>query len=277
MFDYSKHTAVPADNVSRPQHRLHGHTTEGYGLSWNPLEHGQVLSGSDDCAVCMWDIREAGLDVQPLFKQVYHKSGVEDVAWSHHTPGRFGSVGDDSQLCLWDLRSKNGDKPVAAHENAHDGDINCLSFNPNHEFMLATGGSDGTVALWDVRQLKTKLHTLTGHRSGVFQVSWAPFDRNILASSGADRRLFVWDTSRVRGGSNAPSAGPQSARKGAAVEVEAPPELLFIHGGHTAKISDFSWSSSKEWLVASVAEDNILQVWQMVRIECGVSIMFRVR
>lgn len=41
---------------------------------------------------------------------------------------------------------------------------------------------------------------------------------------------------------------------------DGPPELLFIHGGHTAKISDFAWNGSDEWVVASVAEDNILQV-----------------
>jgi hypothetical protein len=41
---------------------------------------------------------------------------------------------------------------------------------------------------------------------------------------------------------------------------DGPPELLFIHSGHTSKISDFSWNSNDDWVVASVAEDNILQV-----------------
>lgn len=49
---------------------------------------------------------------------------------------------------------------------------------------------------------------------------------------------------------------PQEAEDG-------PPELLFVHGGHTSKISDFSWNQSEDWVIASVAEDNILQVWQM--------------
>jgi len=45
--------------------------------------------------------------------------------------------------------------------------------------------------------------------------------------------------------------------------MDGPPELLFVHGGHTSKISDFAWNVAAEWMVASVAEDNILQVWQM--------------
>lgn len=41
---------------------------------------------------------------------------------------------------------------------------------------------------------------------------------------------------------------------------DGPPELLFIHGGHTSKISDLAWNGSDDWVCASVAEDNILQV-----------------
>ena len=41
---------------------------------------------------------------------------------------------------------------------------------------------------------------------------------------------------------------------------DGPPELMFIHGGHTSKVSDFSWNPSDDWVLASVAEDNILQV-----------------
>ena len=39
--------------------------------------------------------------------------------------------------------------------------------------------------------------------------------------------------------------------------------IQFIHGGHTAKISDFSWNPSEPWVICSVSEDNIMQVWQM--------------
>ncbi len=39
--------------------------------------------------------------------------------------------------------------------------------------------------------------------------------------------------------------------------------MLFIHGGHTAKISDFSWNPNDPWVICSVSEDNIMQVWQM--------------
>ena len=46
-------------------------------------------------------------------------------------------------------------------------------------------------------------------------------------------------------------------------DEEAPPKMIFIHGGHTSKILDFSWNPAEEWVISSVAKDNILQVWQM--------------
>lgn len=44
---------------------------------------------------------------------------------------------------------------------------------------------------------------------------------------------------------------------------DGPPELLFVHSGHTAGISDFSWNRNEPWTLASVTEDNIFQVWQL--------------
>ncbi|RWW60134.1 hypothetical protein BHE74_00032888 [Ensete ventricosum] len=34
---------------------------------------------------------------------------------------------------------------------------------------------------------------------------------------------------------------------------DGPPELLFVHGGHTAKISEFSWNPAMPWVVESAA------------------------
>lgn len=37
----------------------------------------------------------------------------------------------------------------------------------------------------------------------------------------------------------------------------------FIHGGHTNKVSDIAWNQHMPMLMCSVAEDNIMQIWQM--------------
>lgn len=45
-------------------------------------------------------------------------------------------------------------------------------------------------------------------------------------------------------------------------DQEKPEELLFIHGGHGAPVSDISWNPYIKSMLASTDEDNILQVWK---------------
>jgi len=254
IFDYTKHPSKPdPSGECNPELRLKGHTKEGYGLSWNPNVNGHLLSASDDHTICLWNINsnpssERNLDALMVFTG--HTAVVEDVAWHLLHDSMFGSVGDDKKLMLWDTRSNNSLKPSQIIE-AHSAEVNCLSFNPYSEFILATGSADKTVALWDLRNTKMKLHSFESHKDEIFQVQWSPHNETILASSGTDRRLNVWDLSKI-------------GEEQSADDIEdGPPELLFIHGGHTAKISDFSWNPNEPWVICSVSEDNIMQVWQM--------------
>jgi histone-binding protein RBBP4 len=66
VFDRSKHPSTPDDNKSRPDLTLTGHTSEGYGLAWNPHESHQshLLSGSDDALCCVWDISQGSKQQQ---------------------------------------------------------------------------------------------------------------------------------------------------------------------------------------------------------------------
>jgi len=189
-----------------------------------------------------------------------HTAVVEDVSWHLLHESLFGSVADDQKLMIWDTRSNNTNKPSHIVD-AHTAEVNCLSFNPYSEFILSTGSAN-TVALWDLRNLKLKLHSFESHKDEIFQVQWSPHNETILASSGTDRRLHVWDLSKIGEEQSAEDAedGPPELLF---IHGGHTPELLFIHGGHTAKISDFSWNPNQPWVVCSVSEDNIMQVWQM--------------
>ncbi|XP_073655201.1 histone-binding protein RBBP7 isoform X2 [Tursiops truncatus] len=254
VFDYTKHPAKPdPSGECNPDLRLRGHQKEGYGLSWNSNLSGHLLSASDDHTVCLWDINAGPkegkiVDAKAIFTG--HSAVVEDVAWHLLHESLFGSVADDQKLMIWDTRSNTTSKPSHLVD-AHTAEVNCLSFNPYSEFILATGSADKTVALWDLRNLKLKLHTFESHKDEIFQVHWSPHNETILASSGTDRRLNVWDLSKI---------GEEQSAEDA---EDGPPELLFIHGGHTAKISDFSWNPNEPWVICSVSEDNIMQIWQM--------------
>ncbi|XP_012887563.1 PREDICTED: histone-binding protein RBBP7 [Dipodomys ordii] len=250
VFDYTKHPAKPdPSGECNPDLRLRGHQKEGYGLSWNSNLSGHLLSASDDHTVCLWDINAGPkegkiVDAKAIFTG--HSAVVEDVAWHLLHESLFGSVADDQKLMIWDTRSNTTSKPSHLVD-AHTAEVNCLSFNPYSEFILATGSADKTVALWDLRNLKLKLHTFESHKDEIFQ--WFNVLSYALRYNNENITFFV----------NSKIGEEQSAEDA----EDGPPELLFIHGGHTAKISDFSWNPNEPWVICSVSEDNIMQIWQM--------------
>ena len=44
---------------------------------------------------------------------------------------------------------------------------------------------------------------------------------------------------------------------------------MFMHGGHTNRISDFTWNQNDPWVVSSAAEDNLIQVWRVANAIVG--------
>ncbi|KAI9272948.1 WD40-repeat-containing domain protein [Phascolomyces articulosus] len=253
VFDRTMHESFPKENERcNPALRLQGHEREGYGLEWNPhnTSSNHLLSSGFDNLICHWDIAAATKEnrvLDPLRVYSGHSAGVEDVAWHSSHDAIFASASDDRHLMIWDTRNASAE-PI--HDVwAHAAEVNCVSFCPSNEWILATGSSDKTAAIWDIRNLNAKIHTLEFHQEEVYHLSWSPHFETVLATASSDRRILIWDLSRI-GDSHVPTE-------------DGPPELLFMHAGHTGGVSDLSWSPEEPWSLASVAEDNMVHVWQM--------------
>ncbi|KAH9726036.1 Histone-binding protein MSI1 [Citrus sinensis] len=155
----------------------------------------------------------------------------------------------------------------------HHGEVNRTRFMPQNPSTIATRSLSGDVYLFNSREHPSKpldsafspdlrLRGLTSEGSGL---SWSKFKEGHLLSGAYDsqiccatllqlliiRLLMLCGLLRI---------GEEQSPEEAA---EGPPELLFIRGGHTSKIYDFSWNPCEDWIIASVAEDNIIQIWQM--------------
>jgi len=255
LFDYSKHPSKPkVEGVIVPQATLKGHSAEGYALDWNKGLDGVLASGADDGLICIWDTNAAlsnGGEADPVITLTGgHTQPVEAIAWNYFHHNSLISVGDDSKIIFWDYRSPS---LVSQITRAHNGsDINSVTTSPFTEFLFATAGGDKAVALWDSRRQDTPIYTMENcHTGEITNVNWSPFSEHIIASSGNDRRVIVWDLSRI---------GDELTGEEAA---DGPPELLFMHSGHTGRVNDFCFNSNNEWTFASVADDNILQVWKL--------------
>ncbi|KAI9731892.1 MAG: Histone acetyltransferase type B subunit 2 [Cirrosporium novae-zelandiae] len=252
IWDRTKHSSIP-NGIVNPEIELVGHTHEGYGLSWSPHQPGHLATGSEDKTVRLWDITQFSKGnklLKPTRTYTHHSAIVNDVQYHPVHPNWIGTVSDDLTLQILDVRSPETTRAVSSGRG-HSDAVNAISFNPASECIVATGSADKTIGIWDLRNLKYKLHVLEGHQDSVTSLAWHPFEEAILASSSYDRRIVFWDLSRV-----GEEQSPEDAEDG-------PPEILFIHGGHTNRISDFSWNQSDPWVLCSAAEDNLIQVWKV--------------
>ncbi|OWA52449.1 Histone-binding protein RBBP7 [Hypsibius exemplaris] len=243
---------------------LAGHDTSltsAHGLAWNPTSGnaGMIASCGKDGRILVWDISGARrrTDVKPLYTITGHETEVQDVAWHPLHSSLIGSAGLDKAFCLFDIRSRCTTKPSHRVE-AHDAIVNAISFAMS-ETIFATGSDDGTIGLWDMRNLGKKLHSLKHHTSDVFTLDWChDLERGtLLASGGADRRVCLWDVAKIN----------DKPEKTLSDSVITPPELIFVHGGNSGRVTDVTWNPApgRKLMLASAAEDSIIQVWTPAR------------
>lgn len=252
IFDRTKHSSQPTGTVN-PQIELIGHKKEGFGLDWNPRVEGQLATGSSDKTVKIWNIQDYQKGNKSAIKPrtlTHHSAGVNAVQFHHKFDWMLASVSDDKTLQIVDLRKPNNNQAAQRVPDAHTDEINCVAFNLGTDVILATGSADTTVGIWDLRNLEQKLHVCEGHKEPVTSLEWHPMEKSVLCSASLDRRMHLWDLSRV-----GEDQTPEDAEDGA-------PELLLIHGGHTDRVADFSFNKNEPWLMCSAAEDNLLQIWK---------------
>ena len=257
VFDRTKYASKPSDEVHCDV-TLECHDEEGYGMCWSVVEEGRLVTCAIDRRICLWDVQAAesvtasgaaGRTVKPV--QTYsdaHNEGINDVAFHYTSPHVFASAADDFVVKLWDSRLSAVASSASHQFTAHTQPVNSVSFSPLSPYLLASASDDASVAVYDTRNPSNPLHTLKHHYEAVLQVAFSPFSATVLSSVSADRRVNLYDLSLQDDDEEAEGGGV----------------LLFQHGGHTDKVGEMGWNGveGEEWMVASVSDNNVLQVWQ---------------
>lgn len=238
---------------------LKGHNCEGWGLAWNPLEEGIIASGADDSKLMIWDLGKGPADLLlpgPSSESPVcvlddgHRAPIQDISFRPGHAAQIVSSGDDGRMCLWDRR-----QPAAAVITKSVGEaLNAISCHQGLSWLVATGGVDRYVYLYDLRRADECVTRFQGHSDTVTCIEMCPYDDRYLVSGSVDRNLLVWDLS---------GCGREQTLEDAA---DGPPELMFMHHGHSGPINDVSWnnrSSLYPMTLASVCEEGGLQIWSL--------------
>jgi len=225
------------------------HKQDGFGLEWG-INNELLLTGSEDSKIALWDLSNNSTSPTRVFKN--HSSIVNDFAWNCKIPTLFGSVSDDRSIQFIDIRSSSNE-PLYNIPNAHRDVINAIEFNTSMDNLFITGSADNLISVWDLRNPYVPIRQLFGHNNAIAQLKFNPESPNLLASSSNDRRILIWDLNKL----NEDFEIDDYIKN----EVDDPC-LVFVHGGHTSRISEFSWVSGVHNTIISAGEDSLVQIWK---------------
>lgn len=220
------------------------HKENGYGLAFNPTVSGQLLSASDDGTVALWDVTSTA-NKSPSQTFDVHTDIVNDCKWHEFQSSLFGTVSEDNTLIIHDTNSDRAIQKLSVSSA-----FNTLAFSKRSENLLAAAGTDSNVYLYDLRRLQKPLHSMAGHEDSVTSLEFSPHQDGLLTSSGSDRRIIMWDLFNIGA-----EQQPDDAYDGV-------PELFMMHGGQRSPVNEFSHNSNVPWLMCSVEEENVLQIWK---------------
>ncbi|KAG8905702.1 ribosome biosynthesis protein rrb1 [Tulasnella sp. 403] len=229
---------------------------EGFAMDWSPPGPStslRILTGDIHSKIYLSTATTAGFNTAPQ-PFASHTSSVEDIQWSPQESTVFASCSADQSVRVWDIRVKSR-KNVVSIPKAHDSDVNVISWNKGTTYLLASGGDEGGIKIWDLRNLKkgsstpasASVASFNWHTGPITSIEWHPSEDSILAASGADDQVTLWDLS-VEHDEDAIRASHGDKVK------EVPPQLLFLHQGQK-DVKELHWHPQIPGCVITTAQD----------------------
>ena len=121
-----------------------------------------------------------------------HSKAVTDVHWYPHDTGMFTSSSMDGFLFVWDTQLMKVADKFKLESKHHKRAKYILSHSISQSCMVAMGGSPPEITIWSIKT-GAITHVLKGHEHKVSSVEWSPVCSELIASSGDNGRVYLWD------------------------------------------------------------------------------------
>ncbi len=188
---------------------LENHTDGIKSMSKNPKLINEVVSGSFDGQIILWDLSKR----IPIFDIKSKHDMIKGVVFSN-TGNEFLSVGDDNRINLWNkslLYQTKSNETRNYSNNINSASVNDLgtkvySYEPKSTYLIdgaiesidhsyygsffATGGS--VLAFWDYERHKP-VNTYTFVNEGYIKVKFNYVQENILLATAYNRSVNLFD------------------------------------------------------------------------------------
>ncbi|XP_013388871.1 WD repeat-containing protein 31 [Lingula anatina] len=174
---------------SQPQHTFQGHELVVTALSLQPMDNSQMISGSRDNALRLWDLQTGDC----LKESKVSRNLVTDISWAKNMDA-VAQVGEDKELKIWDPRTL---EVVHCFQRKQYIQTCCdLTEDGNYCLTCSNGfsGNGCEVTLWDMRA-KSLVCEYKGHTETVGACMFLPgvADRSLIASVSSDCTVRIWD------------------------------------------------------------------------------------
>lgn len=225
-----------------------------YDLAWSEIHEDQVLTGSGDGSIKLFDCKA---DDFPIQNWKEHNREVFSVQWNLVAKDRFCSSSWDGTVRVWSPHRPQSLLTLPTHSCTYS-----AAFSPHSPEILSCVASDSHIRIFDLRTpasasnhltLQIPIHaspvpmTISGGKPSVppavtppseaLTHDWNKYRPSMLATAGVDRTIRTFDI-------RAPQQGPVAAMI-----------------GHDYAVRKVSWSPHLSNVLLSASYDMTCRVW----------------